>query len=146
LICIDESCNLPIDEFNIPVKNLVGGKSRDAFYCPGSILRVELNEDRSLTYGMPPRISGYFVHSQAFEVAESPRYPTVVFGRYADSQVLQSGYLRGVELIRGKPAIVSVGYGQGKIILLGFRIQHRAQPHGTFRLLFNAIQASSAGR
>jgi len=46
-------------------------------------------------------------------------------------------------MIADKPAIVEVQYGSGKIILLGFRIQHRGQPHGTFRLLFNAILGST---
>lgn len=49
----------------------------------------------------------------------------------------------GKEMIADKPAIVEVQYGSGKIILLGFRIQHRGQPHGTFRLLFNAILGST---
>jgi len=38
-----------------------------------------------------------------------------------------------------------VQYGQGRIVLLGFRVQHRAQPHGTFPLLFNAILRSTLG-
>jgi hypothetical protein len=29
--------------------------------------------------------------------------------------------------------------GKGKIVMLGFRVQHRAQTEGTFQLLFNAI-------
>ena len=56
---------------------------------------------------------------------------------------VQFRFKRAPWLIRDKPAILSVKYGQGTIVLFGFRIQHRAQPHGTFRLLSNAIQASA---
>ena len=63
--------------------------------------------------------------------------------RYADTVLLESGWIRAKEVIADKPAIVEVRYGEGKIILLGFRIQHRAQPHGTFALLFNAILSST---
>jgi len=38
---------------------------------------------------------------------------------------------------------VEVGYGKGHIVLLGFRVQHRGHPHGTFRLLFNAVLRST---
>ena len=49
----------------------------------------------------------------------------------------------GKEMTADEPAIVEVQYGGGKIILLGFRVRLRGQPHGTFRLLFNAILGSS---
>ncbi|HUT46734.1 MAG TPA: hypothetical protein VMX36_10650 [Sedimentisphaerales bacterium] len=49
----------------------------------------------------------------------------------------------GKEMTADKPAIVEEQYGGGKIILLGFRVRHRGQPHGTFRLLLDAIPGST---
>ncbi|HSK78650.1 MAG TPA: hypothetical protein VLQ45_19500, partial [Thermoanaerobaculia bacterium] len=36
-------------------------------------------------------------------------------------------------------AIVEYGVGKGKVVLIGFRPQHRAQPHRTFKILWNAL-------
>lgn len=156
LVCLDASCNLPIDHFNIPVKNLVRGKKTQEFFCPGSLLRVSIDPEHPIGYGLPEWFSGYFQQSQAFEVLEtrSPakgsrdpaaRFPARVVARYSDTVLLESGWIRGGDLIADKPAIVEVQFGEGKIVLFGFRIQHRGQPHGTFRLLFNAIQQSTLG-
>ncbi len=157
LVCIDRSCGLATGHFNIPVRNVLSGKSSKDFYCPGSILRVWVDQDHPVGYGCPEWISGYFARSQAFELIEeskkgdeesrSPdvRFPAHVVARYSDTVLLESGWIRGAELITDKPAIVEVQYGNGKIILLGFAVQRRAQPHGTFRLLFNSILSSTMG-
>ena len=62
---------------------------------------------------------------------------------YPDRDLLQSGWLLGEDAITEKAAIVSVRQGQGSILMLGFRVQHRAQTHGTFKLLFNALMNRS---
>jgi len=155
LICIDRSCNLPIEYFNIPVRNILKGKSSKDFYCPGSILRISVDQKHPVGYGCPQWISGYFASSQAFELTKeakkedkdsrSPevRFPARVVARYSDTVLLESGWIRGEKLIADMPAIVEVQYGKGKIVLLGFRVQYRGQSHGTFRLLFNAILGSA---
>ena len=37
-----------------------------------------------------------------------------------------------------------MSYGRGKVIAIGFPAQFRAQPHGTFKLFFNAIHCAKA--
>lgn len=159
LVAIDDSCSLPIKHFNIPVRNaLIDAKTgrplaREQFFCPGSVLGVTLDADHALSWGRPSRVSAYFIGSQAFEIdtpgrandEDSParRYPAKVVARYADTLLLESGYLRGAQHLAGKPAMVEVSYGRGRLVLFGFRVQHRCHTHATFRLLFNALQAST---
>jgi hypothetical protein len=50
-----------------------------------------------------------------------------------------SGWIYGDKVIRQKVATLDIPYGKGKIILLGFPVQFRAQAYGTFKLLFNSI-------
>jgi hypothetical protein len=40
---------------------------------------------------------------------------------------------------------VEARIGKGRVLLFGPEILHRAQPHGTFKLLFNAIFTARAG-
>jgi len=45
----------------------------------------------------------------------------------------------GEDVIARKAAVVDAKYKKGHIILIGFRCQHRAQSHGTYKFLFNAL-------
>ena len=71
-------------------------------------------------------------------VVMKPALPGLLIAhRYRD--ILQRGGLLGEAVIAKKAAAVSVTLGKGKVVLLGFRPQHRAQTHGTFKLVFNAL-------
>ncbi|HYO80462.1 MAG TPA: hypothetical protein VES20_03605, partial [Bryobacteraceae bacterium] len=64
--------------------------------------------------------------------------------RYPASGMLQSGWIGGESYLQDRIAAAEVTYGKGRVIVLGFSPQNRAQPHGTFKLLFNAIHLAAA--
>ena len=68
----------------------------------------------------------------------------MVAAKYPGSDLLLSGYLRGEKHLFKKAAVVDVPMGKGRVILLGFGVQSRAQPHATFKLLFNSLYYGAA--
>ena len=141
LVCLADSTDYAIEELSLPVKNVLKGLKTSVFYAPGSILRAVVTEPSSWTAGVPGELSVYFDRSQAFEIEESARKTgkASVILSYAKEKPLESGWLLGPEKIEGKAALVEVRSLGGHVLLFGFRPQHRGQPHGTFRLLFNAL-------
>lgn len=138
LICFDSAAELAIKYFNLPLRNVLDGLKTNEFYAPGSILSINLDALHPIARGLPARLDAYFINSSAFEVTDNGR--TRIIARYAsEAQVLRSGWLLGANKLAGKAALVEVSQGRGRVILFGFRPQHRGQTWGTFPLLFNAI-------
>lgn len=140
LVCWDDSTDFAIKRFDLPVRNALEGLKPTEFYCPGSILRVEVETSHPLARGLSPLTDVYFVNSAAFEVKDETRARVVA--RYAASkdEVLRSGWLLGADRLAGRAALVEVALGRGRVVLFGFRPQHRGQTWGTFPLVFNAIE------
>jgi Zinc carboxypeptidase len=137
LICFDGSARFAIQEFKLPVKNVLTGIKSSDFYCPGSILKVELDQNHPITKGYGATVDAYFSSSSAFEIMDPQQILTV--GKYAETNVLRSGWLLGEKYLAGKSSIVDAKLGSGHVVLFGFRPQHRAQTVGTYGLVFNAI-------
>jgi hypothetical protein len=153
LVAVDEAVDFAIEELGLPVRNLAAGKRPSEFYIPGSLLRIEIDPNDPLAYGMPSSGVSFFVNSQILEIVP----PAAEGGRRADRQAdayvhyaptdfLASGWAHGAERhLAGKPAAVRVPMGNGQVVLLAFEPAFRAQPHGTFKLLFGPIFASTVG-
>ena len=82
--------------------------------------------------------AAFFIHSPAFAVS-APSGGIRVVADYPDREALMSGWMLGERTIAGRAAVIEASIGKGRVVLLGFRTQHRGQPHGTFKLLFNSI-------
>ncbi|HST19726.1 MAG TPA: hypothetical protein VLR90_01300, partial [Blastocatellia bacterium] len=91
----------------------------------------------SNTASQRPSDAGILVSAFAFEITDPQRARSVA--RYVDNNPLRSGWLLGPQFIAGKSALVDASLGKGRVVLFGFRTQHRAQTWGTFKFLFNAI-------
>jgi hypothetical protein len=141
LVTFAQAGDLPIQRFSLPLRNVVAGLPPKEFWSPGSTLRVHYNNASPLVYGMPEDgLALFLAGSQVYEVTSTDTSQDVEnLATYVDRDILQSGWLLGEQVIAKKAAAVSVKYGAGKVILLGFRPQHRAQTHGTYKLVFNAL-------
>ena len=140
LVTLNQACNFAIEKLDLPVQNVVAGKSAKDFYCPGSTLHASIDTTHRLTYGMPAEGLIFFWSGPSFRVRPSfSNERCEILVQYPERDILQSGWLVGEEQIAGTAGMISVEYGKGSVILFGFRPQHRAQTHGTFKLLFNAL-------
>jgi len=148
LVCNNSSVGFAINEFKLPIKNVLAGVRSDTFNCPGSILKVSFKTGHPLASGLQANGIGYFSRGQAFDlVADSDegvpdKNDKIVIqsvAKYPDENLLLSGWILGEELIQGKSAILDVSYNKGTILLFGFNVHNRAQSYVNFKLLFNAV-------
>ncbi len=154
LVALDAASDFVIEQFGLPVENIVNELSRSSFFIPGSLLRLHVDSSHPVGYGMPSEVAASFVRSRAFatirrstlqeggriELVPGPDPPVEVIARYAEEDLLMSGWALGEErAIGGKAAAVRVAYGDGHVVLFGFRPQFRGQTRATYKLLFNAL-------
>jgi hypothetical protein len=145
LVALSSATEYVIDELSLPVRNALGRASD--FAIAGSILRAEVAAGHPVTDGLPAEVAVFQDEALAFDTAlPGPEMERRVLAAYpaASRDVLLSGWMRGEEAIARKAAAVALTYGKGKVVLLGFRAQHRAQTPGTFPFLFNALYWSTA--
>ncbi|OGU58566.1 MAG: hypothetical protein A2V66_14925, partial [Ignavibacteria bacterium RBG_13_36_8] len=143
LLVLGEACEFAIEELGLRVRNaLQNVKSKD-FYCPGSLVKIEVDNTQSIGYGMPNVTSGNLTNSIVFQTSiPFGKYDRSIIVRYPDKDLLMSGYLLGEDYLFKKAAVVDVKQKNGHVVLYGLRVQNRHWTYGTFKLLFNAIHAA----
>jgi hypothetical protein len=145
LICFNRASDFAIEQFKLPLRDVVAGLARTDFYVPGSILRIELDEASQIASGVPQQSIAWAEGSPVFEIAkdasEQEQQRVRVIARYpSQKNPLLSGWLLGAERIKGKAALVEVLMGKGRVILFGFRPQYRGQSLATYPLFFNSVK------
>ncbi|CAN5887858.1 M14 family metallopeptidase [soil metagenome] len=136
LICFDAACELPLKQFNLPLRNVLEGLRSSDFYCPGSVLLLDVDNTQALARGLARSVDAYFINSSAFEATDSG---VRVIARYAKENLLRSGWLLGEDKLKGQIALAEVSLGRGRIVLFAFRPQHRGQTWGTLPFIWNAL-------
>ncbi|HEV8426641.1 MAG TPA: M14 family metallopeptidase [Pyrinomonadaceae bacterium] len=143
MICFDNACDMAIKEFNLPLRNTLEGVRSSEFYCPGSIVALEVDNKHPVAAMLPNTLPAYFINSSAFTAAADANVR--VIARYAKENVLLSGWLLGEDKLRGQIALAEVTVGKGRIVLFGFRPQHRGQSWATLPLIWNALSSATGG-
>jgi len=128
------------DLLGVPAQNALAGLGPEKFYIPGSLLRVEVDNTNPLAYGMPKELDVFFDNSPAFRISRG----AAPVAKFEGKEVLDSGWAWGQQYLDGSTAIVDAPVGEGRVVLFGPEVAFRAQPHGTFKFLFNAICYGSA--
>jgi hypothetical protein len=148
ILCIGSSTDLvyylklPVTDALVEISSEGKVKSlpEEKFFIPGSILKVNVNNIHPLAYGMSEEQDVFFRQSPVFrllpEAALKDFKPVAWFSHESP---LRSGWALGQRYLQGELAVLDANVGKGKLFLFGPEITFRAQPHGTYKFLFNGI-------
>ena len=118
---------------------------RDKFYVPGSVLRATVDPANPLAYGFTGTVDVFFDNDPVYKLSPDAAAKGVSpVAWFSGAEPLRSGWAWGQQYLDGGIAIAEASVGEGKLFLLGPEVTFRAQPHGTFKFLFNGIYYGTA--
>ncbi|NJC09002.1 M14 family zinc carboxypeptidase [Polymorphobacter fuscus] len=110
------------------------------FYAPGPIVKAKLLQPASpIFYGytedtMPVR----WATNVLFQMRPADRQQVLMEFPGGQSSVI-SGFMKGAEEVRNRPAIINVARGQGRVLMFATTPIWRWQTLGEYRMLYNAM-------
>jgi hypothetical protein len=135
--------------FELPVGDHLVEKSPDGttgrlpaekYYVPGSVLRMAVDTSAPIAHGITNPVDVYFNNSPVFRLDPDATMKGVRPVAWFDSATpLRSGWAYGQGYLEGGVQAIEAAVGKGRLYLFGPEITFRAQPHGTFKFLFNGI-------
>jgi len=140
VVTLNAASSLAIKDLGAPARNALERVERTRFFCPTSILKLDVDPATPIGYGFDETAAAVFAGSLAMETFTPPfDWDRKVVASFPEDNVLLSGWLLGEDVIARKAAVVDTSYKKGRIVLIGVRSQHRAQSHGTYKFLLNAL-------
>ena len=148
IIAIGRSAQNLSQQLSLPVQNALVERDpagpetplgRDKFYVPGSLLEVQIDNQNPLAWGMGETADVFFRGSPVFQLPPNAGSQGVQAVAWFGSEPLRSGWAWGQTFLENGVAAALAEVGEGNVVLFGPEVNFRAQPHGTFKLLFNAI-------
>ena len=142
LMTFNDASMFAVQQFGLPVRNVLSDVKPRDFYCPGSILKIDVDQSNPISAGIDSQSIAWFENGPAFELTSvGPKIKTVA--QFASAKdVLQAGWILGPEYLANRAAIVEIKQGKGRFILFAFRPQYRAQSLATYPFVFNSIFTS----
>ena len=114
------------------------------FYVPGSVLRARVDSTQPIAQGIPGHVDVFFDNSPVFRLgADAERMGIRRVAWFDSPRPLRSGWAWGSQYLDQGVAIATATVGEGTLVMFGPEITFRAQPHGTFKFLFNGLYLSS---
>ena len=139
IVALGNSSQVLVDRLGLPLTHLVADLPQETYFCPGSILALDVDTSHPIGFGMPEAAHAMVVGNAAYIPGPRAAHSVTTVAHYPQQPLLESGWMVGDTVLRGASAVLDVRVGRGHIILLTFRTQHRGQTLGTFKLLLNAI-------
>jgi Zinc carboxypeptidase len=113
---------------------------REKYYVPGSILRVAVDHDNPVADGLGDHVDVFFDNNPVYTLQPDASLKGVRPVAWFDSPApLRSGWAYGQGYLDGGVVGIDAPVGKGRVFLFSPELTFRAQPHGTFKLLFNGI-------
>ncbi len=127
--------------FNFPVNNVSSSLTSRGFSCPGSLLKIHLNTEHPLSYGMPDKL-GVFHRDNVVLTTSLPAFnmDRRIIGHFPEKEnILMSGFAKKESLLENRPAIVWMSKGSGQVVLMSFVPNFRGSTPNAYKLIFNTL-------
>lgn len=119
--------------------------SGEVYFVPSSVLEVRVNNQHPLAYGMKDRVDIFFSRSPVMRPhVEADKKGFTSIAWFDSDKPLRSGWAWGQNHLYAGVTIAEAKVGKGQLFLFGPEVLFRAQPHGTFKFVFNGIYLGGA--
>jgi hypothetical protein len=113
------------------------------FYTPGSVLATRFDTSHPIALGMDDLTNVFFDDSPVFRLGTGAEAAGIKrLGWFDTKTPLRSGWSWGESYLENGVVAFEAPVGKGRAVFFGPEILKRAQPHGTFKLLFNSVVRS----